>query len=274
MNLLQTERTTHAKPSARLGHETPDVVSSSDVYADRFSGAVGQFFLQEQTEIVDDLLQDCGKRVLDVGGGHAQLAVPLASRGYDVTVLGSSLACRRQLDKSMSSHEYSFTVGSLLNLPFADHSFDAVLGFRLMAHVTAWPLLIQELCRVSRGSVVIDYSEQTSINVLSQMLFPIKLAIEGSTRHYRCHGQDEIERCFGESAFRVVAARRQFLLPMALHRGLRCAPLSRVSERFARRLGATQRWGSPAIVMAQRVVGESAVRKTNDDRTRASVIHR
>ena len=249
MNMLQTERTT------QFNHETPDVDSSSDVYADRFRGRVGQYFLQTQTDIVVDLLQDCGKAVLDVGGGHSQLTVPLNRRGYEMTVLGSSLACRRQLDKSISRDDYSFTTGSLLSLPFSDKSFDVVVGFRLMAHLSAWPQLIQELCRVSRGAVLIDYPERASVNALGQWLFPIKLAIEGSTRRYRCHCRGQIERSFMKESFRVVSVRKQFLLPMALHRGLRCVWASRASERVASCLGATKRWGSPAIALAQRFGG-------------------
>ena len=75
--------------------ETPDLVSSSDEYARRFGGPVGEYFLNVQTKIVRSFLpspENC--RVLDVGGGHAQLAVPLIADGYDVTVLGSDDCCR------------------------------------------------------------------------------------------------------------------------------------------------------------------------------------
>ncbi len=273
MTVLQTERTKRAEHATR-DQEMPDVAASSDVYADRFGGAVGRFLLNEQTEIVLDLLRSSGRQVLDVGGGHAQLAVPLTRHGYDVTVLGSSLACRRQLDKSISRDDYNFATGSLLNLPFPDQSFDVVLGFRLMAHVNAWPQLIRELCRVSRSAVVVDYTERRSVNALGRMLFPIKLAIEGSTRHYRCHTEREVEQCFRDSAYRVVSVRRQFLFPMALHRGLRCAPLSYVCERLATCVGATQRWGSPAIVMAQRSSAYDRQVADSNNRNRAGVTYR
>ena len=36
--------------------------------------------------------------MLDVGGGHGQLAIPLCRAGYRVTVLGSDASCRRRLE--------------------------------------------------------------------------------------------------------------------------------------------------------------------------------
>ncbi len=73
--------------------EDADVSSSSDDYARRFAGAVGQWFLDIQTGITLDLLRELppAASVLDVGGGHAQVAPPLIAAGYDVTVIGSDL---------------------------------------------------------------------------------------------------------------------------------------------------------------------------------------
>ena len=80
--------------------ETPDLESSTDEYAQRFAGPVGDYFLEVQTEAVRKLMPSpVGCSVLDVGGGHAQLAGPLVEAGYDVTILASDESCRDRLDR-------------------------------------------------------------------------------------------------------------------------------------------------------------------------------
>ena len=70
--------------------ETADIHTSSDEYATRFSGAAGTWMLDVQEQITRRLLRGFeGSSVLDVGGGHGQLAIPLCRDGWRVTVLGS-----------------------------------------------------------------------------------------------------------------------------------------------------------------------------------------
>ena len=65
----------------------PDVETSSEDYARRFAGGVGAWFVEAQARITLELLAPWPRaRVLDVGGGHAQLTGPLVEAGYDVTV--------------------------------------------------------------------------------------------------------------------------------------------------------------------------------------------
>ena len=124
-----------------LADETPDVETASDDYARRFSGPVGAWFLDEQERACLELLSPWpGGTVLDVGGGHGQVAVPLAREGHAVTVVGSAPACRERLDRlaRRAGVEVAFEVGELLRLPYADRSFDLVVSFRLLPHVPKW----------------------------------------------------------------------------------------------------------------------------------------
>src|SRR5690349_12021332 len=130
--------------------ETPDIETSSEDYARRFAGAVGSYFLDVQAGITLRLLSPWpGARVLDVGGGHAQLAPLLVTHGYRVTVAGSEEICRARLDRSMAPGSFDFQACDLLDLPFPDRSFDAVLAFRLLAHLESWRQQVAELCRVA-----------------------------------------------------------------------------------------------------------------------------
>ena len=62
--------------------ETADIETSSDGYAQRFAGAVGAWFLRVQEDATLRLLHAFpNARILDVGGGHGQLAPPLYAMG-------------------------------------------------------------------------------------------------------------------------------------------------------------------------------------------------
>lgn len=229
--------------------ETPDIASSTDKYALRFAGPIGELFLRTQTKLVLELTDSApGRRVLEVGGGHGQLAGPLISAGFDVTVLGSAASCRHRLDTLLEPGSFRFVEGDLLNLPFDANSFDIVLAFRLLPHLSAWQAFLTELCRVSRGHVIVDYPEQQSFNLFSNLLFSLKKRVEGDTREYQCFRQSQVVAEFRRHGFGECLLRKQFFFPMALHRKLGANGLSQGFENAARRTGLTALFGSPAIL--------------------------
>jgi SAM-dependent methyltransferase len=237
------------------GREDADVESSSELYARRFAGPVGRWFLELQARLTLESLAGLppGATVLDVGGGHAQLASPLADAGYRVTVVGSDASCGARLAALTSAGRCRFEFADLLALPYADHAFDAVVCYRLLAHSVDWKRLIGELCRVARQRVVVDYPARRSVNVASETLFRIKSSIErGTTRPFTLYGRGEMARAFAAAGFRVTAVRPQFLLPMALYRLAGSPGLARAAEGVARSAGLTGLLGSPVIARADR----------------------
>jgi SAM-dependent methyltransferase len=241
--------------AATPAREDADVESSSELYARRFAGPVGQWFLELQTRLTLDCLRGLspGASVLDVGGGHAQLAPPLVDAGYQVTVVGSDSSCGRRLAPLTSAGRCRFDVADLLALPYLDQSFDAVLCYRLLAHSIDWRRLVEELCRVARHRVVVDYPARRSVNVASEALFRFKNSIErGTTRPFTLYGRGEMARAFGSAGFRVTAERPQFFLPMALYRLAGSAGPARAVEGLARSVGLTGLLGSPVIARADR----------------------
>lgn len=231
--------------------ETADIETSNDDYATRFRGAVGAWLLATQERGTLRLLRDLpkGATVLDVGGGHAQLAGPLCREGYDLTVLGSAESCRQRLEPVLAGGgTCRFVVGNVVALPFPDHSFDAVVCFRLLTHCGQWPTLARELCRVSRGPVVADYPTGQSLNAIAPALFEAKKKVEKNTRAWRLFRHDEVRAAFAAAGYAETGRFGQFFLPMVLHRALRCRPLSAALEAVCRALGLTRRWGTPVIV--------------------------
>ena len=78
--------------------ETADIETSNDDYATRFKGATGAWMLAVQARMTRALLGNRPRgSLLDVGGGHGQLAFPLADDGWNVTVLGSAPSCRARI---------------------------------------------------------------------------------------------------------------------------------------------------------------------------------
>jgi glycosyltransferase involved in cell wall biosynthesis len=249
----------HRMPAAPLagnptnGTEAPDIETSSAGYAQRFSGRAGQYMLEVQTRAVYAALRGCAPgRVLDVGGGHGQLVDPLRELGWKVTVSGSSAECERNLRELHGKRECEFVQANILDLPFPDRSFELVTAVRLISHVDDWERLISELCRVSSRWVLIDYPSTAGLNALTPLLFGIKKGMEGNTRTYRNFSRRELERAFGPAGFRTGAVRKQFVLPMAVHRALASAAPLRWAESASRAARLTSLVGSPVILRVDR----------------------
>lgn len=236
------------------GSESADIDTASDDYASRFSGAVGKWFLEVQARTTLDLLSDlpAGATILDVGGGHAQVAPALIEAGYRVVVVGSHPSSGTRLTPWIGGGRCRFEVADLQALPYAAATFDAVVCFRLLPHSINWTALVSELCRVSRYSVVVDYPSIRSVNIISDRLFALKKRIERNTRPFTLFHPRQVRCVLEENGFAVAAQRPQFLFPMVLHRWSSSARLGRMMEAPGRHLGLTRWLGSPVIVRADR----------------------
>lgn len=233
--------------------ETADIETSSPGYEARFAGPAGRWMLGVQERIVLGWMAALPRAtVLDVGGGHGQLAIPLAAAGHRVTVLGSDESCRGLIDREVAAGRLAFVTGSVVSLPFPDRAFDVAVSIRLLPHCRNWPILIQELCRVARRAVIVDYPARRSVNALSGLLFGLKRQVEKNTRPFTLFGHGEVERAFEDADFAVAQRRSQFFWPMVLHRILNRPRLSAALEAPARGLGLTALLGSPIVLQAER----------------------
>lgn len=233
--------------------ETADIETLSDDYAARFAGPTGEWMLEVQEKITLGFLRDwSGATVLDVGGGHGRLTIPLCRDGYKVTVLSSSESCRQRIAGLVDSGKCAFKVGNVIELPFPDKSFEVVIAFRMLTHCQRWPTLVKEICRVAKTTVIVDYPTSQSVNIIAPALFDAKKKIEKNTRTWTLFRHEEIRLEFEKNGFRLERKKQQFFLPMVLHRALKCLTLSAVLEGFCRALGLTTLWGSPVILKMER----------------------
>jgi hypothetical protein len=96
--------------------------------------------------------------------------------------------------------------------------------------------------------VIVDYPSARSANAMAGGLFGAKKGVEGDTRPFSVFRDADLEGAFARHRFRPTGRRPQFFIPMALHRALRLAPLSRASEALARGLRLVRAFGSPVIL--------------------------
>ena len=241
-------------PTTSAFPETADIETSSDDYARRFSGATGQWMLDTQEHVTLSLLgKDPSIRtVLDVGGGHGQLAIPAVAAGLQVTILGSAPECVHRVRSIVDPGKATFVVGNVIALPFPDQSFDAVLCFRLITHCEQWPVLVRELCRVAKRCVIVDYPTSQSLNAIAPALFGAKKKFEKNTRTWTLFKHAQLRDEFGKHGFAMRDRVGQFFFPMVIHRMLKLRAVSAAMEAVSRVLGLNALAGSPVIARFER----------------------
>jgi SAM-dependent methyltransferase len=248
MNLPTTHR-----GDAQDSPETPDIHTSSDAYAARFTGEVGAWFLRVQEEATLGMLAPYpSATILDVGGGHGQIAGALVRHGFHVTVLGSSESCQSRLRTLVEERRCAFTVGNILDLPYPDRSFDVVVSYRLLPHVTQWKRLIAELTRVAQTAVIVDYPTIRSVNMIAPLRFHMKKYFEGNTRPFTVFNESKIRNEFRSHCFLPVKRVAGYCLPMVLYRLLKSQRTAASIEKFLTRVGVTELFGSPVIMQLER----------------------
>jgi len=234
-----------------------DVETSSEGYAARFSGPAGAWMLKVQEEGIHTLMGDDPGRILDVGGGHGQLAFPFCESGYDVTVLGSDPVCEELIRPLTRENRCRFVCGNVLKLPFEDEAFDTVVCVRLVCHCEEWPQLLSECCRVAARRVIVDYPTGRSLNALTGLMFGVKKKLEGNTRPYTLFNQAPLLEIVESCGFQLSGSIKQFFWPMVVHRKLGRPGISRPLEAAASATGLTRLLGSPVLLAVERAGNQS-----------------
>lgn len=239
-----------AETPADIGSWQADFDPSTERYAARFAGPAGEWMLARQTAALLRLAAPFpGARVLDVGGGHGQTAAPLRDAGHDVTVLASSEAA---LGRAATLEGVTTAVGSLMDPPFPEKSFDLVVSFRIMAHIGDWRTYLAGLARTARQAVIVDFPIPGGANALEPLLFWLKKRLEGDTRRYEVIRKAEIRAALAECGFEPAGEVGQFVLPMVIHRKLGAPRISGALEGGLGALGLARALGTPVVMAARR----------------------
>jgi len=237
---------------ADIGSDQADLDPSTERYAQRFAGSTGEWLLSVQTRAVRKLIAPwAGGTVLDIGGGHGQIARPLLEDGHKVVVLSSTEAAFGQAAK-IEHPALTLTTGDLMDPPFADQSFDVVTAVRMMAHVGDWPRFVAGLSRVARHAVIVDFPVPGGVNALEPLLFGLKKRLEGDTRRFATMRKPEVRAAFEANGFMPGGEIGQFVLPMVVHRKLKAPGFSGALESGLGAIGLGRAMGTPVVMAAVR----------------------
>ncbi len=241
--------TRHHAAGGDYPHETPDIATSSNDYATRFSGDWGKYLLDVQNRLIEQALPT-GENitVLELGGGHGQLLDVYARNHIKPVIFGSTPDSFGQIKPG----EVETAIGDFAHLPYPDQSFDAVVAIRLVMHLDHWQDVVAEMARVAKKCVIIDYPAVASANIMTPVMFHLKKGFEKNTRDYTLFSHREILEPFEKAGFRAHSRHGQFLLPMVVHRMTKAAAPMRALESLFRVTRLTDLAGSPVILRVDR----------------------
>ena len=226
----------------------PDIHSSTDSYAMRFSGVAGNWLLKIQQKVTHDYLSSLNpEQVLDIGGGHGQNIPVIEALHIPLTITGSDLSCQKRVNDLSRAENTRFVIGDLNNLPFPDQHYPVVISYRIISHMQNWEDFIDELTRVSDDRVIVDFASKRSVNWFSELAYTLKQGKENDTRRYNVLAEASVDAAFAKNNFTRSRRTPQFFFPMAIHRALKSPGLSNTLENLSRWLGLTYLFGSPII---------------------------
>jgi len=144
----------------------------------RYGGCYGQLFRKLHHETLVHLIRPHAfGRTLDVAAGTGHVTLLLASMGFNVTALDLTEAMIRLAQKKLREQNLhaKFSIGSVLELPFSDESFNLVVSTRFL-HL--WPheqqkIVLSEMTRVlvTGGVLIVDFDNWWHKSLLSLPIF-------------------------------------------------------------------------------------------------------
>ncbi len=247
---LFTKSVNHYSYSA---YADPAMAASFD--SKRFGGPIGQILLADQERVLAAFLGDVSnRRVLDMATGTGRAALALARRGARVTGVDASaemlnVARARAADAALA---IEFAEGDAHALAYPDSAFDAVVCLRMLMHVPDWRTALSELCRVSGNQLVFDYPALGSTAAVQAVWRRAALSLGRHVEAYRVFRHRDIARELKRHGFRVTAVHKQFVFPIALHKAVGSAAVTRGIEGMLARVGMLRLAGSPVTIAAKR----------------------
>lgn len=126
-------------------------------FAEDFDSKVNMYDTLKRVDVFyNDLLKNedlTNKKILDAGCGTGWFSAEACRRGANVTSMDLGEGLLRQVAKKCDSKR---VVGSILEMPFDDNTFDYVVSSEVIEHTPNPPQAIKEIYRVLRpGGIVI-----------------------------------------------------------------------------------------------------------------------
>ncbi|HUF46355.1 MAG TPA: class I SAM-dependent methyltransferase [Vicinamibacterales bacterium] len=221
----------------------------------RFGGPIGRYLADVQAAVLREALEPlAGRTVLDVGTGTGRAAVELAAAGAAVIGLDASVEMLRVAAVRSAEAGVHLRLGraDAHALPLADRSVDAAVSLRVLMHALDWRQCVSELCRVARVRVVVDFPSSRSFARIESVGRRVARRFGRSVEDYRVISEADVSEAFARSGYRVAFVRRQFVLPIALHKKVSSLAATRGVEHALAAIGLLRLCGSPVTLVAER----------------------
>jgi ubiquinone/menaquinone biosynthesis C-methylase UbiE len=136
-----------------------------------------------------------GGKVLEVGCGTGLVLEPLSQMANEAVGIDISRGMlRKALARGLNAAQASAT-----DLPFADNTFDAVVSFKVLAHIEAIQQTMSECTRVLKpgGHLVLEFYNKQSLRHLVKVLKPAHKVATSTTDDQVYTRYDSLEEIKG-----------------------------------------------------------------------------
>lgn len=154
-------------------------------------GLIARWHLQRVMEAVYRLVARTNPiTVLDAGCGEGYVANYMYQRNQALCITGIDNSIEAvKFAESHYGHAAEFQVGSLLQLPFADKTFDTVVCTQVLEHIDEHEVAIGELKRVARNYVVVTVPNEPYFKWLNDFARTIKFCQDPGHVNFWTHRQ-------------------------------------------------------------------------------------
>jgi len=233
-------------------YKIEDVAQEYD--KDRYGGPFGQYLENLEVGTYLSMMNPKSEVILDLGAGTGKLSIPLILKSKKVLTVDSSVHMLRVA--RLKSHKLNIEIITVISdahcLSFKDRTFDCVVSSRLLMHLIDWKKGIKEICRVSRKELVIDFPSNFSFASLDILFKRIKRIFLPETQVYNNFSIGDITEEIKKNGFQVVQTRKEFFMPLTLHRLFNHPKISNKIERIFRNFYITELFGNPVTIKAIR----------------------
>lgn len=221
---------------------------------ERYGGAFGQYLHDLELSTFLSLMGSSYKNVLDVGAGTGKLCIPLSLKSERVVAVDFSteminVAIRKAEKRNI---KLNMIVCDAQRLCFKDKTFDCVISSRLLMHLSDWRAGIRELSRVSKEALIFDLPSFVSFAGIDSLFKIFKKLIKAKGQTYNTFFIKDVASELQSHNFKIIKLRRQFSIPIYVHRRLNNPGISKKIEKFIGKFGISRLVGSTVVIKAVR----------------------
>jgi ubiquinone/menaquinone biosynthesis C-methylase UbiE len=224
--------------------------------SDRYGSRFGQYLENFEASTFLHLLNPEYTTVLDLGAGTGKLTIQLLLLSKEVIAADNSseMLGVAKLKANELGLEIKAVACDANRLSFKDGAFECVFSSRTLMNLSDWRNGVREICRVSRGELVIDFPSNFSFASIDVILKKLIKLFRPETRVYNTISMNEASEEIRKNGFRTIHAEKQFFMPLAFHRCLNYPAISIKFERIFRILHITNLFGNPIVMKAMKNV--------------------